>query len=592
MYRQDAPRGRMVGRSAGPLGPADLGCPRCDPTRASADKPRHTRKDPISAQKLPSPLTPLACAIVIAWPRVPVSESYAHASTLIRTPLRGDERAMKTRTVLALAVPVASLAVAALIAALAVRSTPPAPPGPGRPPGSMESFATGALPRGVTLRQIDGGPRYYAHISPGSAWMDQHIMVGAWLEQPLSAREVRDDVAMGNNIYWSLAGDPLDTKDCGGAPCRVNYNVIRAVGMHASAPDVTSRSGSETVAFEGTDEADLNFGPGYNGWNPRGTYNQSSCIPAGSRCGYTVARFFYRGRPASYGSPGYPIGKKPITQGFGAGVLFFDTNAQDAKFLTYSDTLSADSYWMTDQHLDLAAQGGCALLPSSAAACGSGNGLTDSQRALPANYSYDVTNLEQLQAMNGRSKPVTVDVETGCPGADGICTTPAASSAAAWHAIIAGARGIIWFQHNFSGPCVDFRAFYDGSNPSSPMYGCQQTPGVTLHDVVKRVSAFNHLVARLNSVLLSPFAEHYVRTGGADVSVMAKYSRGVFYVFAASGKPATPPRNNLSVTFRVAGGYTGPVTVIGERRTLHAVNGVFTDTFANADSVHIYRIGR
>jgi hypothetical protein len=502
---------------------------------------------------------------------------------------------MRTRIVLTSAVPVALLAAAAVLAVPSIGSAPSA--GSSRSTqgsSNMESFATAALPRGVTLRQIDGGPHYYAHISPGSAWMDQHILLGAWLEQPLTAKEVRYDFAMGNNIYWNLASNPLDTKDCGGSqPCRVNFNVIRAAHMHASAPDVTRRSGAETVAYEGTDEPDMNFGPGSSGWDRNGVYNQSACIPSGSQCGYTVAKFFYTGLPTSDGSPGYPIGKKPITQGFGKGVLFWETNTQAAKFLTYSDTLSADSYWMTDRDLDVASQGGCALLPNSPTACGDdrGSGLTTAQRALPANYAYNVTRLERLQALNGPSKPITVDVETGCPGSDGNCITPAASRAAAWHAIIAGARGIIWFQHNFSGPCTDFNTFYDGSNRSSRKYNCQQTPGVTLHDVVKSVSRFNHEVVRLNSVLLSPFAKNYVRTGRADVSVMAKYSDGVFYVFAASGEPARPPANGQIVTFRLAGGYTGPVTVIGERRTLHAVNGVFTDTFANADSVHIYKIG-
>jgi hypothetical protein len=463
-------------------------------------------------------------------------------------------------------------------------------------PASSPPSGTGGVPRGVTLRQIDGGPHYYAHIATGSAWMDRHIMVGAWLEQPLTATDVGYDVAMGNNIYWNLAGNPLDTKDCGGVqPCRVNFNVIRAAGMHASAPDVTSKSGSETVAYEGADESDMNFGPGFDGWNPkRGIYNQTSCIPSQSQCGYTVAKFFYTGLPEIYGSTGYPIGKKPITQGFGLGVLFWETDAQAAKFLTYSDTLSADSYWMTDPNLALPSEGGCALLPHSPTACGNGrgSGLTAAQRALPANYAYNVTRLQQIEALNGRQKPITVDVETGCPGLSDICTTPAASSAAAWHALIAGARGIIWFQHNFGGPCVDFSTFYDGSDPSSPMYNCQQTPGISLHNVVGHVSAFNHLVARLNSVLLAPFAENYVHTGSADVSVMAKYSRGVFYVFAASGKPGIPPRNNLSVTFRLAGGYTGPVRLIGGRhRILHAVDGIFSDTFANEDSVHIYKIG-
>jgi hypothetical protein len=482
------------------------------------------------------------------------------------------------------AVPVVLLAMVGVWAALLTRS-----------PTHTSAAPSRTLPRGVTLRQIDGGPHYYAHIAPGSAWMDRHIMVGAWLEQPLSATEVGYDAAMGNNIYWNLAGNPLDTKDCGGVqPCRVNFNVIRAAGMHASAPDVTSKSGSETVAYEGSDEPDLNFGPGSNGWNHRGIDNQTSCIPYGSKCGYTVANFFYRGRPASYGSPGYPIDRKPITQGSGKSVLFWETDAQAAKFLTYSDTLSADSYWMTDPDLDLPSQGGCALLPGSVTACGkngNGAGLTTAQRALPANYAFDVTRLEQIQAVNGPSKPITVDVETGCPGSNDICATPTASRAAAWHAIIAGARGIIWFQHNFGGPCVDFSTFYDGSNPSSPKYDCQQTPDVTLHDVVTNVSAFNHEVASLNSVLLSPSAENYVSTGGADLSAMAKYSDGAFYVFAASGKPATPPADNQSVTFTVAGGHTGAVTVVGENRTLQAVKGVFTDTFADEDSVHIYKIG-
>ena len=149
----------------------------------------------------------------------------------------------------------------------------------------------------------------------------------------------------------------------------------------------------------------------------------------------------------------------------------------------------------------------------------------------------------------------------------------------------------MWFQQSFAGSCANSTTFYDGSNPSSKLYSCQQTPGVTLNDVVQNITAINHEIASLNSVLLAPFAENYVSAGNADVSVMAKYSKTSFYIFAASGKPATPPPSNESVTFKVAGDYTGKVAVVGEGRTLEAVNGVFTDKFANEDSVHIYRIG-
>ena len=114
---------------------------------------------------------------------------------------------------------------------------------------------------------------------------------------------------------------------------------------------------------------------------------------------------------------------------------------------------------------------------------------------------------------------------------------------------------------------------------------------MTLHDVVTSVSGFNHEVASLNGVLLSPFAVNYVNVGSADVSVMAKDDDGAFYVFAASGKPTEPPSANQLVRFKLASDYTGPITVVDEHRTLHAVNGVFTDNFANSDSVHIYQIG-
>ncbi|HEX3962334.1 MAG TPA: hypothetical protein VHZ03_37855 [Trebonia sp.] len=424
--------------------------------------------------------------------------------------------------------------------------------------------------------------------------MDQHILLGAWLEEPMTAAEVGYDVAMGNNIYWNLASDPLDKKDCSGTPCRVNFNVIRAEGMHASAPDVTTESGSETVAYEGSDESDMKFGPGSNAWDKSGPDNPTSCVPSGSKCGYTIARYFYTDTPRSYGSTGHSISRKPIMQGYGKGVLFWETNTQAAQFLRYSDTLSADSYWMTDVSLRQPSQGACALMGLDSKECDHGNGigLSYAEQALTSNYAFNVTRIRSLEARIGASKPITVDVETGCPVRADSCTKPVAAVSAAWHALIAGARGILWFQHNFGGPCQDFNTFYDGSNPLSSKYNCQQTPGVTLHNLVKKISAFNHQVARLNSVLLSPFAVNYVDTGDADVSVMAKYAHGTFYVFAGSGRPAQPPANNQPVTFHLTENYTGPVTVVGENRVLHAVNGVFADVFADSDSVHIYKIGQ
>lgn len=462
---------------------------------------------------------------------------------------------------------------------------------------SSQGPSQGAPP-GVTLRPIDGGTDYFAHVSPSSAWMDHHILLGGWLEQPLNATEVGYDRATGDNIYWSLAGSPAPTPACGGSPCRADYNVIRRGGMHVSAPDTDATSGSETVAYEGSDEADMKYSPGWAGWNKKYDTTVSSwnsCTPPQDKhgqCGYTVANWYYSGVPASLGSPGYPVAHTVKHQGYGKGVLFWETTAQAAKFMKFSDILSADSYWMTDPDLNDPSQGGCALFPKSPVICKDygGSGLTNAQRALPANYAYNVTRLEQLQALTGSSKPVIADIETGCPFSKNNCTTPPAMTAAAWHSLIAGARGILWFQHNFGGPCFDFRSIIDGSNPASDMYNCQQTPGVTLHDMVVALTRFNKEVTGLNTVLLAPFADHYVTANG-DVSYMAKYSNGTFYVFAGSGQPGQPPRPGQKVTFHLAGAPDTTVTVVNEHRTLRVVHGEFTDTFADANAVHIYQVG-
>ncbi len=200
-----------------------------------------------------------------------------------------------------------------------------------------------------------------------------------------------------------------------------------------------------------------------------------------------------------------------------------------------------------------------------------------------------MTELARLEVLEGPPKPVVVDVETGCPGSSGACATPPESIAAAWHALIAGARGIIWFQHNFSGPCIDDRTFLDGSNPASGMYSCQQTPGVTLHRLVLAISRFDHEVGALSPVLLAPTLQHYARVRGV-VSLSAKAYRGSCYLFVGAGRPATPPPPNQLVTFTVAGHFTGSVAVVDEHRSLRAGNGVFRDRFAGSNTVHVYRL--
>ena len=297
--------------------------------------------------------------------------------------------------------------------------------------------------------------------------MDDHILLGAWMEQPESLADVRRDAAMGDNIYWNLGG--TIGQDL------VDYNVIRQGGMHVSAPSDDANTGAETVSWNGDDEADMILGPGagelHNGRSER------ACVPSEAACGYTDADFYYaRETKRVTGDVRLPyrIDGRPIVQGYGKGVLFWESAASAARFLDYSDILSADSYWLTDNDLQWATQGGCALRPHDETICrgGAGTGLDYPESHLAANYAFDVTRLRALAALDGGSKPIVVDVETGCPfptgDSAGDCAEPRETIAAAWHALIAGARGIGWFQHNFSGPCIDDRPFLDGLIRAAP----------------------------------------------------------------------------------------------------------------------------
>lgn len=71
---------------------------------------------------------------------------------------------------------------------------------------------------------------------------------------------------------------------------------------------------------------------------------------------------------------------------------------------------------------------------------------------------------------------------------------------------------------------------------------------------------------------------------------LTRLSGGACYVFAGAGKLGTPPPTNQPATFILADNYTRPVTVYNESRTVQATNGVFQDSFADANAIHIYQV--
>ena len=437
--------------------------------------------------------------------------------------------------------------------------------------------ASGTLPDGVTLRQIDGGTAYYSSYTNGAP-LDSIYPVGAWMELPISASDVATDVDAGLNVYFNLAGSP-------GSPgnLRVDYNIIRNGGMLVIAPDTSSNTGVETVGWFGVDEADMTYGPGIDAW--RGSAWEATnhttwgaCNPSqevGGQCGYTVTEWFMNQLPSLGVSDG-----RLWYNGHGKGVLFWETDNQAALFVNqYTDIACADSYWFTDSDLNEASQGGCRLLPLSYE-CQHWTRISNAQRKLAANYAYNIQRINALLS-TPHSKPIYAYVELGTPGSSGETITPDQIKAAVWHSIIAGARGIIYFNHSFAG-AVTYNILYDGATPSSPLYATYKP----VRDMVKSVGA---QINTLTPVLLAPFADGYVTAAGT-VMYMAKYSDNKFYVFAGSGKLGTPPAANQVVTFTLADQHNGSINVFSESRTVTATNGVFTDTFADDNTIHIYEV--
>ena len=175
-----------------------------------------------------------------------------------------------------------------------------------------------------------------------------------------------------------------------------------------------------------------------------------------------------------------------------------------------------------------------------------------------------------LDGMDGQRKPIWNFVEVGHPFTeDGAPTiTPPQIRAAVWHSFIAGARGIVYFNHSFGGPCQTQHVLRDRC-------------GAAVRPTVKAVNA---QVQSLASVLNSPTLTSGF-TAGSSVKAMAKWGGRRITVFAGSS-------DNVASTgsFSIPCVGNATATVLGENRTVAVVDGSFSDSFADGNAVHIYRI--
>jgi hypothetical protein len=425
------------------------------------------------------------------------------------------------------------------------------PGAPGSAMGTMGTMGTSPSPSkapagaaahggtGAKLRQVDGGPGFYGKFSSPLPSNASFFPIAVWLESVTEQADVDRDRDVGLNTYLELTTNSTPS-------------FVRDAGMYAI-PTSRGGMGSETAGWFVSDEVDMWAGPGNSAWTGKYPGEGEICIPADARCGYTVQRTVRDSIPAD--------GRMRFAN-YGKGVTFWETNAEASRFVNeFQHVVSADTYWFTDENICSQSEGGALFTPP---------------RRLPpdvchtaANYGRTIDRVRSLVSPSG-SKPVWGFVEVGHPSGESTAPTitPQQISAAVWSTIIHGARGVIYFNHSFGGPCQTQHALRD------PCY----------KDVRAAVKQLNGQIKVLAPVLNAPFADG-VAKGSAGVDVSTKWYDGHFYVLAGSNRPSAQ-----TAAFNLSCVGDASVTVLNEGRTVPMVKGAFSDRFADGNAVHIYRV--
>jgi len=191
------------------------------------------------------------------------------------------------------------------------------------------------------------------------------------------------------------------------------------------------------------------------------------------------------------------------------------------------------------------------------------------REAVKGKLWYVARGVSRLVGWTNGAKPVWSCIECTRISSD-VKATPRQVRAEVWMAIIHGARGLVYFVHEWK-PRFNEHALLDDA------------------EMLKAVTEVNATVKELAPVINSPTVAGpgVVPTDGpkSAVAAMVKKHSGATYVFAVRMTPG-----NSKEAIPVPGLRAGAkAEVLGEARSVTAKAGAIEDDFAEAD-VHIYRV--
>ena len=176
--------------------------------------------------------------------------------------------------------------------------------------------------------------------------------------------------------------------------------------------------------------------------------------------------------------------------------------------------------------------------------------------------------VDRLRAAAGPQRAVWAVIETG-PIAGALGATPAQVRAETWAAIAHGARGIVYFVHQFAPVKTDHRLLEDGPMKAS-------------------IAETNREIAALAPVLNAPDAPPRLRVRtapeAARLDILERRVDGALTLVAVNLRP-----EETAATIELDGPGASALEVIGEGRVISLERGGFADVFAPF-AVHIYRL--
>jgi hypothetical protein len=425
------------------------------------------------------------------------------------------------------------------------------------PPSSSSSAASGLpvpVPSGVTLQPIDGGPGYFSKWPNSFPDNSNFVPIGVFPAENAPASLA----SAGINFFTPMRNDSAGTWcPVWSGPSGHDMDSVNAQqGFYAGAAfyqTMNARSWGSRAAFNVFgDELD---GNGSN-WFDCLPGNITDNNQTGSWGGLTASAFEAAEAASRSDDPSRPTYIQTTIGFMDGGANYYYTLSQKRVICSGTDIFSFDIY-------PIVIRGG--------------------------NVWDMYSQVKEARGYCQDSRPVFAFVEMDHMDNGAIYPMPAQTTAEVWNAIMAGARGVQYFDQY-------------GNIPEGSYSGNGSYPAGAMYDAIKNTDAE---VASLAPIINDDFANGYVTATG-DIATMAKYSGGHFYIFAA------PTANgSQSATFTLAGASNTTARLIYDstssmyassaslkelnslthpNKIITVANGHFSANFSDTNEVQIYEI--